>query len=305
LLAIDGRTGRQKARWPLPKGLEVADCLVIANLRGRSQPADIIVKSRYDHLWAFTDHWELLWEWQGNTGHCPAIRDIDGDGRDEVLCGYALIDHDGRVLWQADLPDHADTTRLVAMEPGGPVRALLGCGGGNDMALLALDGRTVWRERPAIADFHFQSAHVGNLRPDLPGYEIIVDDGWARPGRAQLALFDAHGGSIGAYYVNYPRFARLVDWKGDGTASIVLPADQAVYDGQGRCLARLAHAPVLGGPGAESPMVQTADVCGDGRDELILYNAEEIVVYRNPRPAPKGMTPRPVVQERCRNFTYY
>jgi len=305
LLTLDGRTGREKARWPLPKGLEVADCMVIANLRGQPQPADIIIKSRYDHLWAFTNDWELLWGWKGNTGHCPAVRDIDGDGRDEVLCGYALIDHDGRVLWQADLPDHADTTRLVSMEPGGPVRALLGCGGGNDMALLSLDGTIIWREHPAIANFHFQSAHVGDLRPDLPGYEVMVDDGWARPGRAQLALFDARGRWLGAYYVNYPRFARLVDWRGDGTASIVLPADQAVCDGRGRCLARLAEAPVLGGPGAESPMVQTADVCGDGRDELVFYNADEIVVYRNPRPAPKGATPRATVQERRRNFTYY
>jgi hypothetical protein len=170
---------------------------------------------------------------------------------------------------------------------------------------VALDGTILRRQHPAIDDYHFQSAHVGNLRPDLPGYEIAVDDGWARPARTQLALFDARGRWIGAYYVRYPRFARLVDWEGDGVMSLVFPADHAIYDGRGRCLARLADAPAFGEDDWESPVVRTADVNGDGRDELILYNAFRLAVYENPRRPRRPRSPQPVVQERHYNFTYY
>jgi hypothetical protein len=301
VLALDGRTGMEKARWPLPPGLEVADCLVIANFRGTQHPADLLIKSRYDHLWACDSALRPLWEWHGNTGHHPAVRDIDGDGCDEVLCGYALIDHDGKVLWELPLPDHADTTRLTALDPGGPVRAILGCGGGSDLVIASLEGEILHHPQPPLSDFHFQSVHVGDTRPDLPGNELGVDDGWARPGRAQFALFDAELHRIGTFYSAYQRFVGLVEW-GRGSC-LVFPADALVVDGRGRAVARLVDAPPFGGPGAESPMCRTADVDGDSQDEVILYNAEEIVVYHNPRPGGRRVTP--LDPARYRNFTYY
>ncbi|MBM3472553.1 MAG: hypothetical protein FJX75_04670 [Armatimonadetes bacterium] len=303
IIALDGRTGTEKARFPLPKGLEVADCLIIANLRGGPRAADLLVKSRYDHLWACDDRLNVLWEWHGNTGHHPTVRDTDGDGRDEVLCGYALIDHDGKVLWELPLPDHADTTRLVRMEPGGPVRAVLGCGGGSEMVIASLTGEILHHPQPPLTDFHFQTISVGDIRPDLRGCEMIVDDGWARPGRAQLALFDSQARRIGTYYSAYQRFARLVEW--GGSARIVMPADGVIVDGRGKLIARFADPPPFGGPGAESPMARIADIDSDGQDEVILYNAEEIVVYHSPEQG-AGTPPAPIDEpERLCSFTYY
>jgi hypothetical protein len=303
ILALDGRTGIEKARFPLPKGLDVADCIMVANLRGRPRPSDVLIKSRYDHLWACDDRLNVLWEWRGNTGHHPAVRDIDGDGRDEVLCGYALLDHDGTVLWELPLPDHADTARLVEMEPGGPVRAVIGCGGGNEMVVASLSGEILHHPQPPLTDFHFQTINVGDIRATPRGYEMVVDDGWARPGRAQLALFDSRARWLGAHYSAYQRFARLVEW--GELARIVLPADGVIVDGRGKLLARFVDPPTFGGPGAESPMARTADVNGDGEDEVILYNAEQIVVYANPHPPTDPLPPQPTTQERLYNFTYY
>jgi len=305
LLVLDGATGVEKRRWPLPEGLEVADCIIIANLRGLSQPADLIVKTRYDHVWAFTNEWEPLWEFDGNTGHHPDVRDVDGDGKDEVLCGSSLIDHDGTVLWQKDLPGHADAVRLTETRAGGAVGALSSCCGGNDLAMTTAAGEFLWRQRPEITDFHFQTTHVGNVKPDVPGYEIVVDEGWAQPGRARLALLDADGRWLGCYYVSYPRFHQLIDWDGDGVMEVAIPSDQVLCDGRGRAVLRLDGAPELGGPGVETPMLRIADVCGDGRDELIFYNAESIVIYSNPKPAAREVPPQPVVQQRYHNFTYY
>jgi hypothetical protein len=305
LLVLDGATGQEERRWPLPEGLKVADCIIIANLRGLPQAADLLIKTRYDHVWAFTNEWRPLWEFHGNTGHHPAVRDIDEDGRDEVLCGFTLIDDDGTVLWQKELPGHADTARLTEMRPGGPIRALSTCCGGNDMALTALGGDLLCRQRPGMTDFHFQSAWVGEVRPDVPGYEIMVDDGHAAPARARVAMLDHRGRWLGAFYVSYPRFHKLMDWDGDGVMEIVIPSDHLLCDGRGRPVVRLADAPELSARGAETPIPRIADVCGDGRDELVLFNADSILVYGNPRPARRPFPAQPVVQERYYNFTYY
>lgn len=103
LLVLDGRTGKELRRLPLPKGLAVSDCIAFANLRGRSRAQDILVKTRYDRIWAYTDDWKPLWEWRPRDGaktcHFPTLLDIDDDGRDEVMAGYTMLDHDGRELW--------------------------------------------------------------------------------------------------------------------------------------------------------------------------------------------------------------
>jgi hypothetical protein len=305
LLVLDGSTGREERRWPLPEGLAVADCLIIANLRGLSTPADIIIKTRYDRAWAYTNDWKLLWEFAGNTGHHPDVADVDGDGRDEALCGFALIDDDGSLLWRQDLPGHADAARLVRLTGPDRLAALNTCCGGNDMALTSLGGETLWRQRPAITDFHFQTVHVGEIRPDVPGRELIVDEGWARPARARLVLMSQRREWLGALYVSYPRFHRLVDWDADGVMEIVIPSDGIVCDGTGRPVLRLEAGPILGGPGKETPMVHVADVIGDGRDELIVFNSEEIAVFTNPATPARPIPPQPAVLKRHYNATYY
>jgi hypothetical protein len=51
-------------------------------------------------------------------------------------------------------------------------------------------------------------------------------------------------------------------------------------------------------------MARVADVDGDGQDEVILYNAEEIVVYHDPEPS-MDASPPSGTRERLCNFTYY
>jgi hypothetical protein len=49
-------------------------------------------------------NWNQLWTHTGNTGHYPWPYDFDGDGRDEVMCGNDLLDHDGSMMWHTDMP---------------------------------------------------------------------------------------------------------------------------------------------------------------------------------------------------------
>jgi len=306
LLALDGRTGREKLRWPLPEGLAVADCIIIANLRGRQRAEDLIVKSRYDAVWAYTNDWRPLWSWRGNTGHHPAVGDVDGDGRDEVLCGFALLDDDGRELWAQPLPGHADSVRIIPASRSHGPRFLCACCGGNDMALMDLPGRMLWRRQPERDPYHYQSTYVGRFSRDIPGLEIVVDEGWARPGRSRIRVISLEDGSLrGAYYTSYPRFAAMADFDGDGLDEMVFPTEGGIFDTRGRREVRLTDALPLGGPGAETPMVRVADVCGDGRPEVILFNAEAIQIYTDPLPAPGPRAKPPTTDPALHNFTYY
>jgi len=303
LMVLEGATGRRKRWAPLPAGLAVADCIMVANLSGARHPHELLIKSRYDQVWALNRQLEVLWTWKGNTGHHPAVADIDGDGRDEVLAGYTLLDHDGSVMASVSLGDHADTCRFVTLADGRPA-LLNGCGDAG-MVLWDVTGQILWRLGPPEVRYHFQSIHLGNLRPGRPGDEFLVDDGWAPPGRSRAALIGADGTWLGAFTSAYPRFFRLVDWDGDGVQECLFPADGVVCDAEGDVAVRLEGALPLGGPGTESPMAHVADVWGDGRDEIILFNAEAIQIFSNPEPADPAPPPQPVVQARYYNATYY
>ena len=119
---LDGKTGQLKYEAPTPvapphKGPKMVetqyyritgDSLYFCDLTNQGADRDLIIKDRYNNIWAYTWDLQLLWHYQGNCGHYPMACDIDGDGKDEILIGYTLLDHDGTVLWSLDIGDHAD-----------------------------------------------------------------------------------------------------------------------------------------------------------------------------------------------------
>ena len=128
LYILDGRTGAVKAVRDLPLspakenhfGRLVGDAIIIANLRGRDRPSDILIKNRYRQLWALDDRLELLWtrefdDW--SSGHFAQPYDFDGDGRDEVFIGYGLLGPDGQMLWDHRWPDHTDEIAIGPFDP--------------------------------------------------------------------------------------------------------------------------------------------------------------------------------------------
>jgi hypothetical protein len=129
---IDGATGetKYKAAMPAtprdPRGLParypriLGDCLAFADLRGTGARRDLIIKDRYRNVWAFTDKLEPLWHTALNTGHYPFPFDVDGDGREELAVGYALLGPDGKVHWNNEdkLQDHADGIAIVRLKDG-------------------------------------------------------------------------------------------------------------------------------------------------------------------------------------------
>lgn len=127
LVVADGANGVTKYSAPMPatprdpRGLParypriLGDSLAFADLRGTGAKHDLILKDRYRNLWAFTDKLAPLWSTALNTGHYPFPLDVDGDGRDEIAIGYALLNADGTPRWNNEdkISDHADGIAIV------------------------------------------------------------------------------------------------------------------------------------------------------------------------------------------------
>ena len=307
LVVANGADGSEETRWRLPENLPVADCITIANLSGKKRPSDILIKTRYDHVWAYDNKFSLLWEWKGNTGHHPCPDDVDGDGKDELFCGYTLLDDDGRELWhlKPEPPGHADTARICwnldGKSPGRPWY-LTTCCGGNDLILTDHLGTRLWQLRPNVA-LHFQSARAAELQPRTPGKEIVVDiAGDPKPPPDRLMLLNLQGNILGCYMPDYTRFHDVIDWDGDGVMEIIIPRADGIFDARGRQLVRFLNPPPHPTE-RETPFCYVADVYNDGNDDVILLDDSSIRIYNNPRLPPRK--PNPLVMKRYYNFTFY
>lgn len=187
LVILDGASGRCKRAAPVPG----RDALIFCNLRGQG-PRDIVVKDRYDTVWALDADLRPLWQHTGNVGHYPLPYDVFGEGRDCLMCGYQLLSPDGSVLWEIEARDHADALDVAPDLTGNDDGPSIVIGNGGIRVVDARSGRLRWRYEVREA----QHVNIGRFRPDLPGLQICSVERVpprTRAGHAQLRLHDATG----------------------------------------------------------------------------------------------------------------
>jgi hypothetical protein len=297
MLVLEGATGREKARFPLPAPAD--DSFLFADLTGRGRREDLVVKDRYWNLWGVAHDATVLWHYAGSTGHYPAIADVDGDGRDEVFVGFALIDHNGKVLFQKD-PGGAHQDAVFLVKPAdGKWRLLFGNGG---IHCLGADGAELWRHPLGEA----QHVVAGHFRTDSPLQFMVVDrtplpthrrdaNAWAI-----LYLYDLEGRELWRRQMEKGEWCiatRLIQWLGPGQPDCVLvygfsverqgpPKAARIYNGQGEVVdyLPLQVAPLAGEQDFYADCYgMAADVWGDSRQEVILFGARGFCIYANAR----------------------
>ena len=293
LVVAEGETGRALQEWPLPAGLEVADCISFARLSNSARPADILVKTRYTQIWAFDPSWRCLWSWQPEDGHksChhPTTFDLDGDGLDEIMAGYTLLGSDGYPRWTytTDATDlkrgHLDCCYVAEWgDAAEAFRLVVTACGADHVALLDGTGRLLWE----YAGYHFESAEVGRLRPESD-WDVVVDVDHCPYGESPTWVIAADGRPMGHYTTNYSRFHRLVDIDGDGFDGILLAHARTLCDAGGRVRYRLApdddfvEAAVDPGQGDSGPFAVIGDMTGDSRVDIIVHTERRAHVYEN------------------------
>ena len=280
-LVLDGRSGAVKASHALPDE-HAHDCIIICNLRGMPHAQDIILKDRYRRLWALDRDMNLLWKYEGNPGHYPWAYDYDGDGRDEVMAGYDMLDHDGTKLWSCrDLKDHADCIWVgdVDGDPGNGCEIVIG---GSVTVMYNAAGDELWRYEGSIESQHIA---LGRYRDDLPGLQIagldriVRGDGENRlSGKDGIFLLDLCGREVWKEDRHTPGWLTIIEtirnWD-EGKLDYILAYRRGggvmptIYDGHLN-------------PVAEFPMdgyVVHADLIGSGLEQVIIYNDAEARVY--------------------------
>jgi len=290
LQILDGRTGAVK-KWvwmpqapagkleQRPYELANGDSIAFLNLSGNKDRREILVKDRYTTFWVFNSNLELLWQGQGQTGHFPYPFDIDGEGRDKIAIGYAMWDHTGRQLWSRDrdFRDHADGIVMgnFSGNPGAEPR-VYACGSDEGFILFDRNGKTLKHVRIG----HAQSPSIGKFRMDIPGLQLITVNYWHNPGI--VSLFDADGNLVAQEEPIHTGSPLLpVNWRGDGQEFVLLSGNTGeggMIDGH---LRRVVMFPDDGHPDLTA---YVADLTGDQRDEIVLWDQERVWIYTQDRP---------------------
>jgi len=308
LVELDGPTGKERRRFPLPK--DATDCLVFANLSGHARATDVLVKTRYSQIWAFDRNGRQLWTarmpGRFRTAHQPRPIDVDGDGRDEVMAGYAMLNSDGTTRWVCSSPNvdiargHLDCCRVLRKgKRPEDYRLVLTYCGADAIAVVDGNGKLIWE----VSGYHFESVDVGKICDDVPGLQIAVDIDHRPWGQGPIWVFDEHGRNLGQIMTDYARHHALIDWTGTGTQAILVAQGRGLFDGRGRRIVTLA----MEEPDAPDPAEMlgiVGDMTGDGVPDVLLTtrSSSAVYIYKNE----KGKRPvAPIPSGTEVNFTLY
>lgn len=320
----DGNTGAIECNLPTtipnrtsPKAAKSMRCYVtVANLRGLPTPQDIVLLTEMDSLgdvWVYTDTLQLLWDttwdngtkWPGQVihGHYPWTYDVDGDGKDEYV-GKWIIDDDGTYLYYIvddNVPlegmKHIDRCYIGELDSSNPGVDILVSQEYYEARMLTADGTLLWQVPRDHQDNKMIVA--GEFSPSDAGPEVATYN-------AATNTNDTYRCEDGTEIHSEP----IVDGV-DNTASVAM-------DWDGDRTRDEAYAPKRGGTlwdpldgdkisfkydyyeidrytGHHNTSRTTGwacDVYGDNREEIIICDEDEILVYTNadsnpnPRPSP-------------------
>jgi hypothetical protein len=298
LTVLDG-TGNVQRRITLPAGSN--DSIAFANLRGTPWPQDIIVKTRYSQYWAITGvdsdvgpAGTVLWTLNkgpasGNSdlgpGHYALVYDWNGDGKDEVMGGYDFLDSEGNVQWSVTtLGLHADTIFTGDMDGNAQNGYEIVVCGDYAAAYEWESGRRIWQNDNTV---EVQQGGMGDYRKDIPGLEVVLLDRLRTSAlglKSNNFLFDRAGNLL--QQENRPNDSgwltvteNLSNWDGLGSDFIFSYRREEgalLYDGNLQTVAAFPYR----GPSPEN-FAQHADVCGDGKEEVIVYDETTAWIYAN------------------------
>lgn len=264
LVAIDGVTGKVRARRKLPreKDLHLLRCFDISNETAPQRTdgeLELVVRQwRADcggggrDLWAYDKDLKLLWHRKVDPpyGHHNAVHllDVNGDGKTEVMAGGTLLSCDGETLAVHDRAhemakilsaQHYDAVVVGNFndDPSqDPVAFLVG-GSAGVYVIDPLTGRT----RAVHRTGHAQWGMPCRVRDDMPGRQVLSGTRWGNYGI--MTLFSGRGERLWTIQPDFiVQGTRPVQWLPGGPELIwhnTSEEAQGFYDGHGRLVSRL------------------------------------------------------------------
>lgn len=281
LVELDGAAGKERRRIAIAD--EASDCLVFANLSGNNRATDVLVKTRYSQIWAYNAAGKFLWTVKNpggsRTAHQVLPIDIDNDGKDEIMAGYALLNSDGSLRWKYHSQKvdqekgHLDCCRILKKgHTPGEYRLVLTCCGANNIACVDGNGKVQWE----VPGHHFESVQVGHIFPDLHKPQILVDIDHRPRGESPLWVFSADGKKLGQMMTDYCRQHGLLDWTGDGFMEIILADAHGVFNRSGERI-------VTFNTRGRCHSIRFGDMTGDGISDVTIVSIEplKVCIFKN------------------------
>jgi rhamnogalacturonan endolyase len=294
LTILDGVTGQSITREPWParepfKGPSAYNYasrnqMCVAYLDGKT-PCLIVERGTYNYITLVAYEFRNsklreLWRWDnlneprsywGQGAHWMHAADIDGDGRDEVLIGSAVIDDNGAALWSTGL-GHPDSFYVGKIDPGRPGLQIYynieRRSARNAMCLAdAATGKILWGHDQPTTHIHAQGM-CSDIDPNHPGSECY---GGERDFKEKRWLWSSRGKLLATDLGSLVPLA--VHW--DAVPQRQLLRGRSIVPYRGAAL-----------PGRiEGRVLAVADVRGDWREEIITSVPGEIRIYSTILPA--------------------
>lgn len=302
VMVLDGMTGREIARAPWPSrelfnGMNMAynyysrNQLAVGYLDGRT-PCIIALRGTYSLMLA--EAWQLkdgrlepLWkynsgdygrEFHGQGAHSTRTVDLDGDGRDEIVLGGAVLDDDGQPLWSTGHghPDYVYVTNITNRNPGMEVVTIYETAckvKGGFTCADAKTGKVIWElDKPST---HIHYGYAGDIDPRYRGWEVGGSD--TSGGEKKTSAISRHYSPDGELLRSgddapYKGTEHFIYWDADLQREHVSPV---ITDFSGGA----------SGGGYEGSFIMQADVLGDWREEALTVTNGELRIYSTTIPA--------------------
>ncbi len=287
LVKIDGKTGKvvAKTEWLSRDGFSdynyyCRNFLTVAYLDGK-RPSLIMQRGTYNLIktQALDKDFNRIWYWEspqekekyhGQGSHGLITADVDGDGRDELVIGAAVLDDNGKGLWTLEMghPDVCYVADIDLTNPGLEVFYGFETRQQTDGICVvdARTGRKLWAHKKPTRHVHAQGM-VGDILTDSPGMEVFAGERdlkkrWLYSAKGKLIEF-RESGSLSP---------RAVWWDADPQKEVVVSG--AIRDWGGKDIQLI-----------KGRVIAVVDCLGDHREEVITSLKGEIRIYTSTIPA--------------------
>jgi hypothetical protein len=277
---LEGRSGKLENRIRVPESLDAIN-LQFADLLGIGRNSCLLLSDPNGKLLVLNEQMEVMWSQQTNNNTYPMAHDLNGDGKQEVVMGYSVFDPTGKLLYDVGeyIGDRCNGVLVYPMiENEQEIPCLVYAAG--DWGLLYFDFQGNLIRQNNLGHVGYMS--VADYNMEIPGLELAASNQWGNDGLTHL--LDARGEAINNFLpVSGLIRCQPVNWKGDGEEFLLTCADSlmgGMVDFSGQLAVRF---PTDGHP-TSYYLVQ--DLTGDTRDEVIVWDQEELWIYTqddNPR----------------------